>query len=150
MEDYHFPKILGVLMSNMDDFLVGARSCKRGSSPLFFCLNSSQSFFSRSRASVDHSSSLKRKWVTFMNVLRFLCERSLDCRELSLLPIYTTVSPYPNSYAPGLAGTSSTTSSLNGRHLALIGILGLRNYEVSCQTINNKILGVNDDYGKRD
>lgn len=58
LENYHFPKALGVLMSKMDDFLVSARSYKRGSSPLFFCLNSSQSFFSRSRASLAHSSSL--------------------------------------------------------------------------------------------
>lgn len=136
--------------SKRDIFLVGARSCKRGSLSLFFRLNSLQSSCSKLRASVDHSSSLKRKWVTFMNVLRFLCERSLDCRELSLLPIYTTISPYPNSYAPGLAGTSSTTSSLNGRHLALIGILALHNCEVSCKTINNKVAYVNDNYGKRD
>jgi len=39
LRSHHFLKTDGVLMSKIDDFLVGARSCKRGSSPLFFSLN---------------------------------------------------------------------------------------------------------------
>jgi len=39
LRSHHFLRTDGVLMSKIDDFLVGARSCKRGSSPLFFSLN---------------------------------------------------------------------------------------------------------------
>ena len=86
----------------MKDFnSLGMRSCRRGGLPYTF-RNALQSLTSRFRAS-SKSAFRKRKWGTFMSLFRFLWSRNLDRIEVSLLPIYTTVSvlAYPNSYAPG-------------------------------------------------
>jgi hypothetical protein len=101
---------------------LGMRSCKRGGLPCAF-KKAFQSLISRFRASPE-SVLRKRKWVTFINLFRFLWERNLDRIEVSLLPIYTTVSvlAYPNSYAPAVSGVRSTTSSLKGRHFVPSGM----------------------------
>jgi hypothetical protein len=101
----------------MYDFtFIGATFCRRGSLP-FFLANSLQSFASNTRA-LSELVFRKRKCVTFANDFRFLWERNLDRSEDSELPIYTTVSRYSSSYAPGTLGAKSTNSSLKEYNFA--------------------------------
>jgi len=101
---------------------LGVLSCKRGGFPSLFLRKASHSFASKSMASCPHSNILYRKCVTFENVLRFLWSHILDRIEVPLLPIYTTVSLYNNSYAPGSLGAFFAVSSLKGCSLFVSGI----------------------------
>ncbi len=99
--------------------LTGVLCCRRGLPP-FTLLKALHNLASRSRASCSHSTILCLKCVTFINVLRFLCSRILDRIEALLLPIYTTVPLYNNSYAPASSGAFLATSSLKGCSLFLV------------------------------
>ena len=101
-------------------FVLGARSCKRGRLPLTFS-NSLQSLISKARASSE-SVLQKQKWVTFINVFRALCWRSLDRMEDVELPIYTMASLYASWYTPAFSGAKSTCSLLKLYHFDILGI----------------------------
>ena len=130
---------------------LGIRSCKRGGLPCAF-RKALQSLTSRFRASSE-SVLRKRKWVTFINLVRFLWSRSLERIEVSLLPIYTTVLDltYPNSYAPATSGLKSTTSSLKGRHCVASGIplfyttLVIDSNTLPCYPLAKRLEDISDD-----
>jgi len=99
--------------------LTGVLCCRRGLPPFAF-LKVLHNWASSSTASCTHSTFLYLKCVTFIKVLRFLCSRILDCIEERLLPIYTTVPLYSNSYAPASIGAFLASSSLKERNLLVV------------------------------
>ena len=99
--------------------LAGVLCCRRGLSP-FTLLKDLHNLVSRSIASSSHSTFLYLKCVTFIKVLRFLWAYILDLIEVLLLPMYTTVSLYNNSYAPASLGDFLAASSLKGCSLFLV------------------------------
>lgn len=105
-------------MKSLDS--LGAAFCKRGSLPCFLA-NSAQSLRSTAIA-LSESVFMKVKWVTFMNVLRFLCECSLECSEALELPMYTISPLYNNLYTPDSFGARLTKESVKEygpRHFAM-------------------------------